>query len=57
MKLYWIVVSIIIIVLLLKLALDTGLWLAAGVGFLAGLSALSEFMQRFARAMEAMKGK
>lgn len=56
MKLYWIAVRIVISCLLFKLALDTGLWLAAGVGLLVGLSASSEFFERLARAMNAMKG-
>ena len=56
MKLYWIVVRIVISFLLFKLAFDTGLWLAAGAGFLVALSALSELLQRLAMAVDAMKG-
>ncbi|MCF8056546.1 MAG: hypothetical protein K9K37_07895 [Desulfocapsa sp.] len=56
MKLYWIVVWIVIGCLLIKLGIDTGLWIAGALGLLVSLSALSEFFQRLSRAVCAMKG-
>lgn len=57
MKLYWIVVRIVIGWLLIKMGVDTGLWVAAGIGLLVVLSALSEFFKRLTRAVYAMKGQ
>jgi hypothetical protein len=57
MKLYWIIVRIIIGWLLIKLGIDTGWWIATGLGLIIALSALSEFFERMSRAIVAMKGQ
>ena len=55
MKLYWLAVRVVMSYLLVKMGIDTGMWIAAILGLLVGFSSLSDFLLRLSRAVETMR--